>query len=327
MATNDKLERMMNLAAALLSAERPLTAAQIAERVAGYPSDKVAFRKAFERDKSDLRELGVPVRMEDLPDSYPPEVGYRIDRGDYELPDPGLAPDELAALHLALQAVRLGDGPDAPDATEALWKLGGVVRPSGSPPGAPEEPAGHATLASLPLDPALVPLFTAVLERRTVTFGYTSGGATRERTVDPWRLDNQRGRWYLTGRDHLRGEERNFRLDRFTTDVRLGEAAAFEPPGDVDAGPAQPWQFGDSEPIMAELLVDPDQARFARLQLGEEVASVEHVDGSVTFTVPVTSWPAFRGFVLSFLDKAELLAPAELRDDLVAWLAAQVARP
>ena len=75
MATNDKLERMMNLAAALLSAERPLTAAQIAERVAGYPPDKVAFRKAFERDKSDLRDLGVPVRMEELPDSYPPEVG------------------------------------------------------------------------------------------------------------------------------------------------------------------------------------------------------------------------------------------------------------
>ena len=322
MATNDKLERMMNLAAALLSAERPLTAAQIAERVAGYPSEKVAFRKAFERDKGDLRDLGVPVRMEELPDSYPPEVGYRIDRGDYELPDPGLAPDELAALHLALQAVRLGDGPDAPDGTEALWKLGGVVRPTESAPGVP----GDATLASLPLDPALVPLFTAVLERRAVTFGYTSGGGAQERTVDPWRLDNQRGRWYLTGRDHLRGEERNFRLDRFTTDVRMGEPAAFDPPLDVDAGPAQPWQFGDGEPIMAELLVDPDQARFARLQLGEEVAAVEHADGSVTFTVPVTSWPAFRGFVLSFLDKAELIAPVELRDDLVTWLSAQATR-
>ena len=177
MATNDKLERMMNLAAALLSAERPLTAAQIAERVAGYPSEKVAFRKAFERDKGDLRDLGVPVRMEELPDSYPPEVGYRIDRGDYELPDPGLAPDELAALHLALQAVRLGDGPDAPDGTEALWKLGGVVRPTESAPGVP----GDATLVSLPLDPALVPLFTAVLERRTVTFGYVSGGGAQER--------------------------------------------------------------------------------------------------------------------------------------------------
>ncbi len=325
MATNDKLERMMNLAAALLSVERPLTAAQIAERVAGYPSDKVAFRKAFERDKAELRDLGVPVRIEELSDSYPPEVGYRIDRRDYELPDPGLAPDELAALHLALQAVRLGDGPDAPDGTEALWKLGGVVTASEGTPGVLGHATGGATLVSLPLDPALVPLFTAVLERRTVTFGYVSGGGAQERTVDPWRLDNQRGRWYLTGRDHLRDEERNFRLDRLTTEVSLGPAAAFDPPPDVDTGPAQPWQYGDGEPVMAELLVDPDQARFARMQLGDEVPAVEHADGSLTFTVPVTSWPAFRGFVLSFLDKAELLAPPELRNDLVAWLSAEAA--
>jgi proteasome accessory factor B len=320
MATSEKLERMMNLAAALLSAERPLTAAQIADRVVGYPDDKVAFRKAFERDKSDLRDLGVPILLEELPGTNPPETGYRIDRDEYELADPGLAPDELAALRLALQAVRLGDGDDAPDGTEALWKLGGVVQGDGA-----SVPGGGLTLASLPADPALVPLFTALLERRTVTFTYastTSGAAApQERTVDPWRLDNQRGRWYLTGRDHLRDDERNFRLDRIAGDVRLGEPGAFERPASpVATGPAQPWLYGDGDPVTAELRVDADQARWARAQLGDEPTSVEHDDGSVTFTVAVTSWPAFRGFVLSFLDRAELVAPADLRADLVDWL-------
>jgi proteasome accessory factor B len=319
MATSAKLERMMNLAAALLSADRPLTAAQIAERVVGYPDDKVAFRKAFERDKAELRDLGVPISLEELAGSNPPEIGYRIDRAEYELPDPDLAPDELAALRLALQAVRLGDGDDAADGTEALWKLGGVVDGDGAEPAG----AGGLALASLPADPALVPLFTAVLERRPATFTYSSGSGEAERTVDPWRLDNRRGRWYLTGLDHLRGEERNFRLDRMVGDVQLGPAASFErPDAPMSGGPGQPWLYGDGEPVMAELLVDADQARFARRQLGDDVAAAEHPDGSVTFTVPVTSWPAFRGFVLSFLDRAELVGPPDLRADLVAWVSA-----
>ncbi len=326
MATSDKLERMMNLAAALLSAERPLTAVQIAQRVAGYPQDKVAFRKAFERDKSDLRDLGVPVRIDEMTDSYPPEVGYRIDRSDYELPDPGLEPDELAALHLALQAVRLGDETGTTDGTEALWKLGGVVQ-TVDPGAATPAPPG-AALASLPNDPALIPLFTAVLERRTVTFTYSSRESLLPRTVDPWRLDNQRGRWYVVGRDHLRDEERNFRLDRIDGDVGLGPPAAFVRPIDpIDTGPSHPWLYGEGEPVIAELRVDADQARFARQQLGDHVSGASHDDGSVTFSVPVISWPAFRGFVLSFLDKAELIGPKELRDDLVGWLQTSMESP
>jgi predicted DNA-binding transcriptional regulator YafY len=261
--------------------------------------------------------------MEPLGDTYPPEDGYRIDRGAYELPDPGLEPDELAALNLALRAVRLGDGPDAPDGTEALWKLGGVVHPDAAAAVGPAGPA-TTTLASVPLDPALVPLFTAVMERRTVSFGYDAGRGEQRRTVDPWRLDNQRGRWYLTGHDHDRGEERNFRLDRLTTEVELGEPADFERPFVPGPGFGRPWQFDEGEPVMAELLVDADQVHLARLQLGE-VETVDHPDGSATFTVPVTSWPAFRGFVVSFLDKAELVGPPELREDLVAWVSALAA--
>lgn len=330
MSTNDKLERMMNLAAALLAAERPLTAADIAERVSGYPTDKVAFRRSFERDKADLRDLDVPIRTEEVPGSYPPESGYRIDRADYELPDPGLAADELAALRLALQAVRIGDADQATDGSEALWKLGGVVEADPDDPtggtataaGGPAVGGGTTVVASLPTHPALVPVFTAVLERRRVTFTYSGASGPAVRTVDPWRLDHQRGRWYLTGHDHLRGEQRNFRLDRMVDDVVLGDAGAFDRPERRDGGPRQPWEYGDGDPVVAELRVDPDQARWARRQLGDDVPATTGPDGSVTFAVPVTSWPAFRGFVLSFLDGAELLAPADLRADLVAFLVA-----
>src|SRR5204862_5864787 len=79
--------------------------------------------------------------------------GYRVPPEDYYLRDPGLAPDELAALHLAAQVVRL-EG-----ATEALWKLGGEDRDplggrnvGGGPDG---DDLGEAPLGEVPTDPRL----------------------------------------------------------------------------------------------------------------------------------------------------------------------------
>src|SRR3954454_6916109 len=102
----DRLERLLNLTAALLNASRALTSADIAEQVPGYPEfdDKVTFRRAFERDKELLREMGIPIRTIDVAGAEPPEQGYVIRRDDYALRDPGLEPDELAAVHLATAA-------------------------------------------------------------------------------------------------------------------------------------------------------------------------------------------------------------------------------
>src|SRR5262245_9551403 len=107
---------------ALLGTPRPLTAAELRERVPGYPGADAAFRRAFERDKDALREMGIPLTRAEIPFSDPPAEGYRIVDDDYYLRDPGLAPDELAALHLAASVARL----DAGDGREALWKLGGI---------------------------------------------------------------------------------------------------------------------------------------------------------------------------------------------------------
>ena len=68
------------------------------------------------------------------------------------------------------------------------------------------------------------------------------------------------------------------------------------------------------------LRVDAEQAHWALDQLGTDCVRETAPDGTTTFAVPVTSWPAFRSFVLSFLDHAEVLEPADLRADLVSWL-------
>jgi len=313
-AQSDKLERLMNLTAALLDADRPLTADDISERVTGYATGKEAFRRTFERDKEELRQLGVPIAMVTIPGSYPPIEGYRIDRDAYELPDPDLAPDELAALRLALQAVRVGE--QSGDGSEALWKLGGLVEPSGHGTADAEE-----AVAALPPDPSLVPLFSAVLDRRVARFRYTSSSGDADREVEPWRLEYRRGRWYLTAYDHERGEERNFRLDRISGTVELdAPATATGPAPSGPAQPDQPWSFGDGEAVTAVLRVDADHSRMALDQLGPDAVLEVDDDGATTFAVPVTSWPAFRSFALSFLDHAEVLGPPELRADLVDWL-------
>src|SRR4051794_10245234 len=155
-SSSEKLERLLNLTAALLETAKPLTASEVAARVYGYPEEKSAFRRAFERDKEDLREMGVPLVITELTGTDPPESGYRIPKDQYYLRDPGLEPDELAALHLAASTVRL----DGIEGASGLWKLGG--RPvSAQAPGAGPE------LTPLPVDRRMVVLFDAVAERKS----------------------------------------------------------------------------------------------------------------------------------------------------------------
>ncbi|HZB70560.1 MAG TPA: hypothetical protein VE395_00375, partial [Acidimicrobiales bacterium] len=118
-----KLERLLNLTALLLETPRPLSAQEIRERLGAYPEELESFRRAFERDKDDLRAMGVPLEVAEVPGVVPAIEGYRIPKDRYYLRDPGLTPDELAALRMAASVVRL----DGLSAREGLLKLGGLV--------------------------------------------------------------------------------------------------------------------------------------------------------------------------------------------------------
>jgi len=302
--SGQKLERLLNLTALLLDARRPLTAEQI-QRQLEYPEDLVAFRRAFERDKDELRRMGIPLRVERVPGVLPEVDGYRIPREEYALRDPGLTTEELAALHLAASAVQVEGLP----ATEGLLKLGGLVTDGAHDLG--------VHVAPLPADPNLASLFGAVSSRTPVVLRYHE----EDRKVDPHRLEFQRGRWYLTGYDHLRHEERNYRLDRIQGPVTLTDEPAFEPPATTVPGQARgTWELGAEAPVRARVRIDGPQAVWAVQHVGPDHVVHEEADGSVVVELPVTNRAAFRSFVLSFLDHAEVLEPAELRDDLIAWL-------
>jgi proteasome accessory factor B len=299
-----RLSRLLTLLSTLSETSRPLTARELREKLEGYSDSDQAFHANFSRDKRELRELGVEIDVVELDGTDPPEVGYRINGSNYALRDPGLEPDEAAALQLAVSLVRL----EGTAGGEDLWKIGGAPGPGTADPGG----------ADLPGDPKLGVLFGAVAERRVTTFGYR--GERRE--VEPHRLQFARGRWYLIARDRSREDERAFRLDRIDDVPDVGPTHGFEaPPADALASVPDPWQLADAEPVRARVAVDGPQVAVARRMLGD-AAVVEEGEDRCVFELDVTHAEGFRSFVLGFLEHAEVLQPASLRADVRVWLEA-----
>jgi proteasome accessory factor B len=229
-----RAERLVNLVLCLLSTRQFLTAEQIRGAVPGYElSDGTAradeaFHRMFERDKGELRELGVP--LETGRNSYfDVDDGYRIARRNYELPPIEFTPQEATAVGLAIrlwQSAALGQA-----AHGALLKLraAGVQLDQEPMPGS--LPPVDAS------EPALPALLDAVRARQAVRFTYLKPGSrtSEARRVQPWGVVSWRGRWYLVGYDVGRSDTRSFRLSRVEGSVRpVGAVGAFERPAQVD---------------------------------------------------------------------------------------------
>ncbi|MFV2018284.1 helix-turn-helix transcriptional regulator [Micromonospora sp. LOL_023] len=231
--SRNRTERLVNLVICLLSTRRFLTAAQIAATVPGYEHDPTdgrdheAFQRKFERDKAELRELGVPLET-GTASAFDSEPGYRIARRDYALPDIPLEPQEAAAVGIAAR----------------LWQHAGLAAAASSglaklrAAGVDVDP--HATLGVEPVvtvDPAFAALTAAARDRRPVSFDYRvpSGDAPTHRRVQPWGVACWRGRWYVVGHDRDRQATRCFRLSRVVGPVRVtGRPGDYTPPADVD---------------------------------------------------------------------------------------------
>jgi proteasome accessory factor B len=127
----------------------------------------------------------------------------------------------------------------------------------------------------------------------------------------------------VSGFDHARGEERNFRLDRVEGGVTAGAPRSFERPATgVPGAQLAPWQLGEGEPVLGRVLVDADQAAIAIGALGAEAVEEQRDHGAVVVELAVTNQDGFRSFVLGFLEHAEVIGPPDLRAGFVEWLEA-----
>lgn len=204
--------KAVGLMRVLTSTRIGLTAAMLRDRIPDYQGlSDAAFERAFERDKSRLRSLGIELTVEKLEADALGEVRYRIDLPAHRLPELHLSDQER--LVTALAAAAVGGSGWGSHARRASVRLGGVGDAS---PGAG---AGARAELSSPPDAAEALILAALCEY-PVSFDYrAANGEHTERRILPWGVGQQAGRWYVFGGDIERGGERMFRLDRIQGSV------------------------------------------------------------------------------------------------------------
>lgn len=228
MATQ-KHARLINLYIALLYTNTYLTAEKIRESVDGYQDGTTAeaFKRMFERDKADLRDMGIPIEVDKS--MWDTAEGYKIRRRQAELAPITLTSEEAAAVNVASQLWGSRELSDAVQGAVLKLRASGVEISDDVPTIVSPLPARNTGSEKV------IGLLKAAVESgQTVTFEHrTAGGATvTTRTVDPWGLVSHDGRWYFVGHDHARNDVRTFRVSRMGDDVRtIGAAEVLVPAG------------------------------------------------------------------------------------------------
>ena len=351
-----KLQRWVDLLAALLIRQRHATFDDLAKDVPGYDlaqSKSESVKRTFERDKDELRRFGVPIAT--VEDGDGEVVGYRLERKAFYLPYLMLAgqarsanapgrvshegyrtletlafePEELDAIVAAAARVRgLGDPVISAEADAAIRKLA-LDLPFGAG-------LGETTPTLVP--PRSVPDLSvferssdALARRKTVTFDYFSmeRGDRSRRSVEPYGLFFVSSHWYLAGRDTERDALRNFRLSRIShiaVNKQRSQSADYEIPAGFSlrdhARAREPWEIGDGDAtaVLVEFVATTGATQ-AALALG---TPVDGRDDRRRFEVRRRD--AFARWLLSFGGDARPVEPPEMVAEYERVAAATLAR-
>lgn len=315
----------MNLVIALLSTRNFITAERIRKTVYGYgdsPSDE-AFSRMFERDKNELRDLGIPLETGRV-SSMDPAEGYRINREAYALPQVELTADEAAAVAIATQ---LWESPELVTATQgALLKL----RAAGVDVDPADSDVMISSSATMPglrgSEEVLGILLSAIHSGQTVEFGHRSSRSEpyRIRTVEPWGVVTYRGRWYLVGHDRDRDDTRTFRLSRIGEVSAIGPRDAVVRPDGVDLRDIVHRAVAEWPPG-AQARVWVAQGRATALRRAAREVATRTIGDRVgdELAVDVGMHDRLAREIAGYGADAIVLDPPALRDDVIARLRAQ----
>lgn len=353
MASPDKLNRWLDLIAALLKRHFPAAFAELSTDVPAYRTvgaNKQSILRTFERDKDELRDLGVAI--ESLQDTPGGEVRYRLRAEDFYLPflllgeatrpdgvvlrrgprpaGPGYeripvlaisTDDHLALVRAALRVQALGHPGLAADANAARRKLSMDL----------VDPELRATVAAVPGAPRATPavfdlLGRALDARKVVTFTYHSMGrdVVGARTAEPYGLVYVTGHWYLVARDADADALRRFRLSRMS-DVRLVRPTAGTPEFAIPAGfdlrqharARHSWELGEDDVVAIDVAFrDPHGTLAAELPQGDALEAPAGDAARLHRRFRVRRADPFLRWVLSFGGDAQVVAPPEA---VAAW--------
>jgi len=346
-----KTERWLNLIAFLLDHRFPVTREEILSQVSDYKEDwnpgdakrRESTRRKFERDKSELRELGVTLAMHKVipphedqeveayllrpKDFYLPYLSVRSASGPrsgaagrpYYLPEVALEADELSVLRRAAERVaQLADTPLGGAARSALRKLSFDLPEAG----VGEEERGLVEPTPPTFDKQFAALRGAVEQRRAVRCRYYAIGRDKEaeRVIEPYGLMLSWGHWYCIGRSRERAATRVFRVDRMK-DITLveGKKRDFAIPKAFRIGDylnRAPWELSEKKPVVVRVRIAFPQSRWVIGEgLGKVVEAVTE-DGGTELEFQVRSVDAFVRWLLPLGRQVDVLSPASIRDRL-----------
>jgi proteasome accessory factor B len=299
-----RTERMLNLLFVLLNSRTPLTREQIRERVPGYGDSNEAFERMFERDRSALRDLAIPVETKPVDMFHDDVLGYRIDRSDWLMPEISITAEERTYLALAASA----------------WQnaqLSTAARQAVSSVDAREQGAEISVPVSLAKGRRhITEILAAIANGKTVVFDYVGLNQSEvvKRTIDPWRALLHSGHWYLIGFDQDKGEVRTFRTDRIVGDLVETKHGILESmPKDFDLSTiTDTWEHSDKDATIATVLVRPGRAASLRVL----ATTCEVGDDWDELTIPYHHESQLIGLIASSCDVTRVKSPQSLQDSV-----------
>ena len=203
---SEKNERLVNLTIALLATKKFLTKAQIFTAVAGYEGSSEATDRMFERDKEELRALGIEIEMKNIDPLFDDEIGYRISPERYRFNLGELNTEEVSLLALAAEAWKESALSDIARSTSVRLQSLGINSDFSDLPLAP-------TIANVP--PNISDILEAVDASRVIQIKYLNiEDELEEKKVAPLGIYSQNGNWYLYAIDQQKSANRSYRLDR-----------------------------------------------------------------------------------------------------------------
>ena len=299
-----KSERLVNLTIALLATKRYLKKSEIFRTVDGYEGAPEAMERMFERDKDDLRSLGITIELGTFDPLFEDEAGYRITPSSYQLNLGELDGTDIALLSIAASAWT-GAALEK-ESTSALIKLASMGLDSDSEALSLLAPRVSGT------DQNFAVLTDAIIRRSEIEFTYVGSDLSRSaRRVAPYSMRGRTGSWYLVGLDLEKGSLRTFRLDRIFSEISVGKKNnAYVIPENI------PEQHSEEVQEVALLRVRKNRGH----QLRSLATLVQSGDDWDDVSIPILSASWLLRLILWHRDDVIVVKPATLRKDVLASL-------
>lgn len=311
-----KTERLVNLTIALLATKRYLTKSEIFRTVDGYEGSDESKERMFERDKDDLRNLGIDIELGTFDPLFEDESGYRIKPESYQFQLGEVNAQEIALLSVAAQAWRgasLGSS-----ALSALNKLHAIGIESDTELLPDLAPSIVSEDLNLPI------IISAITSRSVLSFDYLNEEMDlQSRVVEPYAVASRYGHWYFLGNDLDRKAQRIFRLDRVSGNAKVqGKSGGYEIPTGIDMDSA----FASQQPLQsATLLLREGRALNLRTRATEIAASVDD-NGWQRVEIEFRDRERFVEEILWYGSDLEVLEPKDLREQIIEILREGVRR-